>query len=258
MAAKRSVKAAPVAETVSNEDVLVRLFVILEAFESTEENPTATQDMVDEYRNLHQVKMTDTDMFALLSELAEAKIIDGERGQWFITVPDVTEENAESIAREYLSGAVVESKTPAPAVEPVKAADGTNVTVPVSEDSTERRELDASKGERLISEDVVKDGKFIPIESEPFDLPKYIDSLRVQRENGSQDKENWTELDDVDVPAVPDGVNANQWFHAFNSQGVTEKDTYSARLFWAEYVSKQIADRAETIAAIKAVAATNS
>jgi hypothetical protein len=108
--AARKAKAAPVVETVSNEDKLVRLFVILEAFESTEENATSTDDVTAEYKTLHGVSIPGTEIFGLLNELAEAKIIDGERGQWWITVPDVTEANAESIAREYLSGSV---ETPA-------------------------------------------------------------------------------------------------------------------------------------------------
>jgi hypothetical protein len=66
MAVKRSAKktAEPV---VSNTEVLVRLFVILEAFESTEDNPTSTDDLMAEYKTLHNTNIPSTTMFAWLT-----------------------------------------------------------------------------------------------------------------------------------------------------------------------------------------------
>lgn len=95
-----------------------------------------------------------------------------------------------------------------PAVEPVKAADGTNVTVPVSEGSTERRELDASKGERLISED------FIPSFEESKITEEFVPPTMI--------------------PAVPAGVNENTWVMAYYA------NTASARAWWMAKAKAQM------------------
>lgn len=136
------------------------------------------------------------------------------------------------------------------AVEPIQGADGENVTVPVSEDSTERRELDASKGERVIAEGDMRDviaslrtPKTPEAESkrdtERAEFVKGMVALR-QDDNLSDESinalirklqgmrngvetpetEGFTvtyhepkngEALDVEIPPLPKGVNANTW-----------------------------------------------
>lgn len=95
-----------------------------------------------------------------------------------------------------------------PAEEPVKAADGSTVTVPVSEGSEQRRELDAAKGERVIAEDWI---------------PSFAESKNVE------DFEPPTIL-----PAVPEGVKENTWFMAHCA------NTKAARAWWMAKAQSQM------------------
>ena len=106
-----------------------------------------------------------------------------------------------------------------PAVTPVHAADGSKVTVPVDFDdpSKGRRELDASKGERLIGEDTFK----VQATPKPERLPE-IDGLDqfVDDESGDMVYESrivkmGLALPEPDsIPQRPEGVNPNMWDHA--------------------------------------------
>lgn len=209
MVARKTVVAKP-------EIDLTAVFVMLAEFESTQDNPTTTQEMVDEMGE------SETDVYNALSILADADLIDsiaGTRGltcKWFINVPDVSVENAESIAREALAttdfGKVAEA--PKPAVTPVVAADGTNVTVPVdfNDPSKGRRELDADKGEKLIGEDTYTmtwTPTFSEPKNEPYEGPEIL-------------------------PAVPAGVNENTWFMAYRA------DTETARAWWMARAEAQM------------------
>lgn len=112
-----------------------------------------------------------------LGRLWDAELLDCNDGQWTVAV-STTVESAEYTAREALHGtsepveetpkpttpaqrfkARKAASAPVPAAEPIKGSDGQNVTVPVDFDNPEngRRELDASKGERVLSEDNMRE-----------------------------------------------------------------------------------------------------
>lgn len=221
------------------------------------ESATLVSDLLpllDELESAQKINSSgrgdDTLIWVLDSSPATPKKTRRTKAQMDAAKKEAAEQNAAN-SEPVESQEPVTPETPViAAVEPVQGADGENITVPVSEGSTERRELDASKGESLISEDVVKGGKFVPlVTSAPdatvrllFVLSEYIDTLKSLRDKASQDRETWTPLDDVDVPKRPEGVNENTWFHVFNSQGVTERDTYSARLWWAERAASQMTE----------------
>lgn len=80
----------------------VDVFVALQTFEPTETDPVSVVDLADDQKWDH--KQT----FDALEILADAELVDAEgRGlntEWFIMVPDVTAENAESVATEALKG----------------------------------------------------------------------------------------------------------------------------------------------------------
>lgn len=237
---------------------LVATFVMLAEFESTQDNPTTTQEMVDEMGE------SETDVYNALSILADADLIDsiaGTRGltcKWFINVPDVSVENAESIAREALAttnfGKVAEApkparkvaakKTaakPAPAKTPVIAADGTNVTIPVDFNNPDgpRRELDASKGETLIGESTYT---VADMRSEDIALEKAL--REALPEMAAIESATWTPtFSDAknepyegpeSLPAVPEGVTENTWFMAHCA------DTESARAWWMTRAEAQM------------------
>lgn len=107
-----------------------------------------------------------------------------------------------------------------PAETPIVAENGENVTVPVDFDdpSKGRRELDASKGERLLSEDTYtvreapKPATWVPTFSEPKNQPY----------EGPES-----------IPAVPEGVTENVWFMAHYA------DTETARAWWMRKADAQ-------------------
>lgn len=98
--AGRTRKTAQPAQTPALDiETLVSLFVVVESFDSTKDNPTTTDDIVSETKRSLQ------DEFANLSILADAGLVDGERNRWWIVAPNVTEANAAEVARKALSGA---------------------------------------------------------------------------------------------------------------------------------------------------------
>lgn len=114
----------------------------------------------------------------------------------------------------------------APAVEPVKDSEGETVTIPVDFDdpSKGRRELDASQGERVISEDTYT------VRATPTAVQLMDDT------NEDETPETWTPSfseaknepyeGPESIPAVPEGVSENVWFMAHYA------DTESARGWW--------------------------
>lgn len=222
---------------------LVALFVTVVEFSPTEESPVTVQELDDE---------TGQSTFDALNILADAELIGFERGNVWVVIPDVSEANASQTAYDALmthplppveapkpkratkAKAPVEVVLPNPddaspankgwiakAQQPVKAADGTNVTVPVSEDSEERRELDASKGERLISEDLMSD--VIQNLMEETWIPTF-DESKITEDFEAPEM----------LPAIPVGVSENTWFMAHCA------NTESARAWWSAKADAQI------------------
>lgn len=264
---------------------LVKAFVTLFSFDVTEDDPVSTEDFAAE------MGVTPAEAFAALDSLADVELVDakgrGLSAEWWITVPDVSAENAESIAREALDGMVPVVKdeprklTPqeqaykertaynaavsasqeeggqhlhpmedaAKAVTPVVAENGENVTIPVDFDdpSKGRRELDASKGERLISEEVIKVSapkteKAIQALAEkleslkPARLPE-IDGLDqfIDDETGDMVYESrivkaGLALDEPsEIPERPNGVHPNTWDMAHTAITQSARDWWKAK-----------------------------
>lgn len=131
------------------------------------------------------------------------------------------------------------------AAQPVKDKEGKNVTVPVDFDNPEngRRELDAAQGERVIGEDTlsalvagikgVDSASQIPVgSSQNNDKGETVSNAigwtntehlsKLTPEHESNQFMEPTE----DIPAPPEGVNANMWELAYTAP------TRGARVFW--------------------------
>lgn len=246
-------------------DALVTVFCTLAQFDSSETDPVSVQEMADEL----DAPLSEN-AFSLLENLADAELIEFERGKVWISREDVTETNAEDIAVNALNGfepksdarkrleyavKVAESqdmdfsqspkhsgKTVEPAKTPVIAADGKPVTVPVDPENNPkgaRRELDASKGERLIKEEKVSD----IVASIRKDAPKTADAVQALADKlKTLEPKRLPEIDGLDqfidaetgdmvyesrivkmglalpepdsIPERPAGVNPNLWDHA--------------------------------------------
>lgn len=140
-----------------------------------------------------------------------------------------------------------------PAVTPIKDSEGENITVPVDYDNPEagRRELDASKGERVISEDTYRVRTRTPLEALREDAPltaeavqAMINKLRalpvMQEVTESEgfsvtyhEPKNGPALEGVDIPALPAGINENTWELAHTG------NTESARKWHMERAQEQ-------------------
>lgn len=264
---------------------LVKAFVVLESFGVTQDDPVSTVDFASE------MSVTDAEAFHLLDTLADAELVDakgrGLSAEWWINVPDVSAENAESIAREALANftpeppQVATKATPAKAVKdaeararleyaanvaesqdmdaqhatprvipaetPVVAENGENVTIPVNfDDSSEgRRELDASKGEKLLGESTYRLSTNAEIKAgvqrimdkvnastpKPERLPE-IDGLSqfIDDETGDMVYESRLLKNGLilpepsEVPPCPEGVNRNMWDHAHTANTQSGRD----------------------------------
>lgn len=273
-------------------DALVTVFCTLAQFDSSETDPVSVSEMADELD-----APLNENAFALLEDLADAELIEFERGKVWVSRDDVTEENAEDIAVNALNsfepksdarkrlkyatavsasqeeGAqhlhpMADARPSVAAVEPAKvpviAADGTAVTVPVDPENDPkgpRRELDAAKGEKLLSEEKVsaaiaairKDApktadavaalveklKTLP----PVRLPE-IDGLDqfIDDETGdmvyeSRIVKSGLALDEPDsIPECPAGVHPNVWDLANTAL------TASARAYWSRVAATQASE----------------
>lgn len=154
-----------------------------------------------------------------------------------------------------------EGVKPLPAVEPVKDSQGETVTVPVdyNNPTAGRRELDASKGERLIAEDTYRVKVTVPsddfeakreraraeyVRAFEAEAPKTAEAVRalirrLQTLHNTMTDESQGEgfsvtyhepkngdCPDVEIPAMPEGVSENVWELAFTA------NTASARNYW--------------------------
>jgi len=110
---------------------------------------------------------------------------------------------------------------------PVIAENGEKITIPVDFDdpSKGRRELDASKGERLLGETM-----YVPrtpvVEAQTF-------SPEFSEPKNSECPEN-------EIPALPEGVSPNVWELAHDA------NTPSARAYWMRQAQAQMDEYAET------------
>lgn len=291
-------------------DALVTVFCTLAQFDSSETDPVSVQEMADEL----DAPLSEN-AFSLLENLADAELIEFERGKVWISRDDVTETNAEDIAVNALNGfepksdarkrleyavKVAESQdavmSQAPeftdadkrrkegvkrimdqvkpeykANTPVIAADGKPVTVPVDPENNPkgaRRELDASKGERLIKEERVSD----IVASIRKDAPKTADAVQALADKlKTLEPKRLPEIDGLDqfidaetgdmvyesrihkmglalpepdsIPERPEGVHPHTWDMAHTAI------TQSARDYWARVAEEQRKAHAENAAA---------
>lgn len=145
---------------------------------------------------------------------------------------------------------IVERESVVPAVEPVKDSQGETVTIPVDFDNPEagRRELDASKGERVLCESVYR--LRTPSSGELSDIiqrvkarttdkmtREHIAELVSQEMRGEfsavlHEPKNGEALS-VDIPPLPEGVHPHIWELAH------EANTERARDYWMNRAAQE-------------------
>lgn len=253
---------------------VIELYARIVEFAPTDDTAVTVAELNDEMGG---------NTFAGLNILADAELIifdPANGGKIANAIPDVSEESAKETAYSTLmdtSFSVAEAPKPkrtrrtkaqmeadkqdaAPAVEPVKDSEGENITIPVDFDdpSKGRRELDASKGERVIGEDTYTVSEMrredIALAREIKETLPAMHALHAPKTDVAikelADKlaeltlETWTPTyadpknepyeGPESIPAVPAGVTENTWFMAHYA------DTESARAWWMSKADAQV------------------
>lgn len=142
-----------------------------------------------------------------------------------------------------------EGVKPLPAVTPVIAENGETVTVPVDYDdpSKGRRELDADKGERIISEDDMKELLKRVRErlrnEKPLTTDQWAEVVTQTVFDDFQvtlhEPKNGPELD-VEIPPLPAGVHPHTWelAHQGNTEGARNFHLRQAKKQEEEYAAR--------------------
>jgi hypothetical protein len=199
--------------------------VTLAEYNASEDSPLSIDNIAAE------LDIPNHEVVTLLDSLEDLKItqyesIGGIFHAW-ITVEGVTPTTAPDVY------AKATGKTVRKAVKPVQGKDGKNVTVPVSEGSTERRELDASQGERVLSEDSMQN---LTQDNEGENMETTVirtggwENTTPETHFVPYDKDNVTGHmvlpEPGSIPEPPKGVNPNFWELAYTAS------TLPARKHW--------------------------
>lgn len=220
--------------TVGPDDVLI----ILAQDGATEDSPTSITNIAVE------LNTSNPEIVLLLEKLenlglAQYESLAGQFMAW-LADPEITPETAQDAYNK--AAGIKAPKSVRKAAQPIKGSDGKNVTVPVSEGSSERRELDAAQGERVISEDNMRDvvrnltkGENVDMDNIPTgswenEAPEthYVlyDADNVTGHMILPEPEN--------IPEPPKGVNPNFWELAYTA------NTLPARKYWYAKCIEQI------------------
>lgn len=137
-----------------------------------------------------------------------------------------------------------------PAETPVKAQDGSTVTVPVDYDNPTagRRELDASKGERILSEDdmtaLLRKVRARLADEKPLDTAQWAEIVTQAALDSHfavtlYEPKNGPALE-CEIPPLPEGVNPNTWelAHQGNTESARAYHMRQAKAQEAEYAAR--------------------
>lgn len=198
----------------------------------------------------------------------DGKIIDGDRGEMWLTegddespadtrtAPIIEPSKPTTPAQRFKARKAVPTPVPAPAMTPIPDSTGKNVTVPVDFDNPEkgRRELDASQGERVISEDNMRE--LINRNSTPSESENTMTEITCSwiNDGGESHMTPYVEGEPIHpghtllpepltMDAPPEGVTPNFWelYKAAN--------TVKARAFWGAKVAEQMKTHALAVKA---------
>jgi hypothetical protein len=209
---------------------LVQVFCTLAQFDNSEESPLTVQEISDELGE---------NAFPLLEMLNDAELIEFERGKVWISIPDVSVMNAESVAREGLANFVPE--TPSKPATKVQNRAPKAVQEARREEQRARLEYAANVAESQDGDMQHATPRVIPatepVKAAPERLPE-IDGLDqfTDAETGDMVYESRISklglaLDEPEsVPPCPQGVNPNVWDLAHSA------NTQSARDYWTRQV----------------------
>jgi len=227
---------------------LVALFVTLEQYESTEENTTSIGDIIQEFPGV-----SETELFEALEKLADVKLVDalgrGLTAEWFIDVPDVNSDNAESVAESALKS--VEPK-PEPrkrrtAAEMAEAKRQERERTEYNAKAAESQDAVMSQGENVDYSDLAEDelpSAVLEILEEapatPLDVAQAmavhpatlvtVPKPFVSVEHESDIEKNGLALDEPEfIPELPEGVNGNTWYMAHAAITQTARDWWMGK-----------------------------
>lgn len=95
----------------------------------------------------------------------------------------------------------------------------------------------------LTRKEIAREAKTVTVTHNPADilaqLNAMIATLEMQIKDASNVKDGYNSPSEMKLPPLPQGVNENVWYMAFNSHGVDENGTARARLFWTRRAREQ-------------------
>lgn len=225
MAARKSAPVKSI-DNVSTEDVLRSIF------------DTTTDGQSSLFAVVEDLGIDSGDALTLLEDVEESFLASDSKGNlWF----ESAYFDADDMISNYRA-THAPTKPARKAAQPVKCADGKNVTVPVNFDNPDagRRELDAAKGERVIGEDMlstlvaglksVDSTPAAPVESSQNNdkgdtVTGWTNTEHPSKLTPEHDSNQYMEPTE-NIPAPPEGVNGNMWELAYTAP------TRAARIFW--------------------------
>lgn len=176
---------------------------------------------------------------AYAANVAESQDMDAQHATPRVVTPPVEPKNGTPVPRAEFTS---EGVKVLPAETPVIAENGETVTVPVDENdpTAGRRELDASKGEKIIAEDDMR-SLILALKRENAEL-KAKQSAEIPKSSAElifHEPKNGP-CPGNEIPAVPEGVHPHTWELAHDA------NTETARAYYMRQVEAQIAEHEET------------
>lgn len=241
MAVTRKNSEMPSLPTTSSE-----IMEAMDAFGATEANPMPLKEIAS------TVADTPEAVWDVLSAMEEEGTADltgrhFDSAWWPVTAPKAPAKPARKRAAKKVATA-----KPAPVVEPVKAEEPKEETpkpspkifkpAPDALPKGTKVTLESGAEATVIADEVVT----VKVTSYAEGLRQIIADMTKLRDESSNVRDGYEAPEEVTPPQEPKGVNTNVWNAAHNAFGVSERDTWSARLW---YLRKALAQHEAALAA---------
>lgn len=221
-------------------DAMIDVFDLVAEFEPTADQPLTVQEIAAELDD----KLSEN-AFDLLDNLADAELIEFERGKVWITREGVTPANARDVATAELNGFEPKSEERKRLEYAVKAAESQDEVMSQAPEHSGKAPEKVAETPVQVAHAVAEAKAVEAVTPKPERLPE-IDGLAqfVDAETGDMVYESRNERDGLVLPepekvdACPPGVNHNIWDLAHTA------NTQSARDYWMRQVNAVLHNQA--------------
>lgn len=199
-----------------NIDALIEVFDVVAEFEPTADQPLTVQEIAGELGD-----DLNADAFDLLDNLADAELIEFERGKVWISREGVTPANARDVATAALNGFEPKSEERKRLEYAVKVSESQDMDMSQAPEHSAKAPEKVSETPVQVAHAIAEARAVEAVTPKPKPLPE-IDGLSqfIDAETGDMVYESRIERDGLaldapeEVPPCPQGVNPNIWDHA--------------------------------------------